>query len=122
MFEISLANVINNASWSLSDVIMATPVTLAHVLQRRDKFAPYDMNPRIVVLDDCDQAAFEENDTTRKSLLFILRKFFGQEAGDREFQDFNNKRQLIYSGSTIPDKIKDELMQQFPSLMVVQTP
>lgn len=54
MFEISLANVINNASWAMSDVIMATPVTLAHVMQRRDKFSPFDMNPRIVVLDECD--------------------------------------------------------------------
>ena len=85
MFEISLANVINNSSWSLSDIIIATPVTLAHVLQRRDKFAPFDMNPRVVVLDDCDQAVFDENDTTRKSLIFILRKFFATEAGDQEF-------------------------------------
>jgi len=54
LFEISLANVINNASWAMSDVIMATPVTLAHVMQRRDKFSPFDMNPRIVVLDECD--------------------------------------------------------------------
>ena len=53
LFEISLANMINNANWSMSDIIMATPVTLAHVLQRREKFAPYDMNPSIVVLDDC---------------------------------------------------------------------
>lgn len=77
LFEISLTNVINNANWSMSDIIMATPVTLAHVLQRREKFAPFDMNPRIVVLDECDQAYDTENETTRKSLLFILRKFFG---------------------------------------------
>jgi hypothetical protein len=32
LFEISLTNVINNANWSMSDIIMATPVTLAHVL------------------------------------------------------------------------------------------
>jgi hypothetical protein len=32
LFEISLQNVINNASWSMSDIIMATPVILAHVM------------------------------------------------------------------------------------------
>lgn len=76
LFEISLTNVINNASWSLSDIIMATPVTLAHVLQRREKFAPFDMNPKVVVLDDCDASFDAINETTHKSLLFILRKFF----------------------------------------------
>ena len=32
LFNISLANVANNASWDLSDVLMSTPVTLAHIL------------------------------------------------------------------------------------------
>jgi hypothetical protein len=54
LFEISLANVINNSNWTTSDVIMATPVSLAHVLQRRDKFSPFDMNPKVIVLDECD--------------------------------------------------------------------
>ena len=33
LFNISLANVINNASWKLSDVIFATPVVLSHILE-----------------------------------------------------------------------------------------
>jgi hypothetical protein len=45
LFDISIANVINNSSWKLSDVLLATPVTLAHVLQKREKFEPYDINP-----------------------------------------------------------------------------
>jgi hypothetical protein len=32
LFDISIANVINNASWKLSDVLLATPITLTHVL------------------------------------------------------------------------------------------
>jgi hypothetical protein len=32
LFDISIANVINNASWSLSDVLLTTPITLTHVL------------------------------------------------------------------------------------------
>jgi hypothetical protein len=54
LFEISLANVINNASWSISDVLMSTPVTLAHVLQRKEKYAPFDINPRVIVLDELE--------------------------------------------------------------------
>lgn len=119
LFEISLTNVINNASWSMSDVIMATPVTLAHVLQRRDKFSPFDMNPRVVVLDECDQAYESENDTTKKSLLFILRKFFGQDSGDAEYSAFNRKRQLIFTGAHISDRVKAELTSQFPTLEIV---
>ena len=85
MFEISLANVINNANWNTTDIIMATPVTLAHVLQRRDKFAPFDMNPQVIVLDECDQSFENESDTTKKSLMFILRKFLGKDSKDKEF-------------------------------------
>jgi hypothetical protein len=33
LFNISLANVINNASWKLSDVIFSTPVVLSHILE-----------------------------------------------------------------------------------------
>lgn len=33
IFEISMANVVNNATWGLSDVLIATPMTLAHVLK-----------------------------------------------------------------------------------------
>lgn len=33
IFDISMANVCNNASWALSDVLVATPMTLAHVLK-----------------------------------------------------------------------------------------
>lgn len=33
LFNISLANVINNASWKLSDVLFSTPVVLSHILE-----------------------------------------------------------------------------------------
>jgi len=35
IFDISMANVINNASWSLTDVLISTPMTLSHVLKAR---------------------------------------------------------------------------------------
>jgi hypothetical protein len=30
--DISLKNVINNASWKLTDVLLATPVVMSHIL------------------------------------------------------------------------------------------
>ena len=35
LFNFSLTNVRNNASWDLSDVIMSPPNTLSHVLKKR---------------------------------------------------------------------------------------
>ena len=73
LFDISIANVINNASWKLSDVLLATPITLTHVLQKREKYEPFDINPQIVIIDECDLLLQDE--TLRKSLLWLLRKF-----------------------------------------------
>jgi hypothetical protein len=49
-----MANVFNNASWALSDVLVATPMTLSHVLKTKQGYAPYDINPKIVVIDEID--------------------------------------------------------------------
>ena len=54
LFDISIANVINNASWNISDVLFGTPVTLAHILQKRERYAPFDINPQTVVIDEVD--------------------------------------------------------------------
>lgn len=35
MFNISLTNLENNASWDLCDVIMSTPTTLSHTINKR---------------------------------------------------------------------------------------
>ena len=33
LFNISLSNVINNASWTISDAIFSTPVVMSHILE-----------------------------------------------------------------------------------------
>ena len=35
LFNISLTNVINNASWQLSDVLFSTPVVMSHILESK---------------------------------------------------------------------------------------
>jgi hypothetical protein len=49
-----MANVFNNASWSLSDVLIGTPYTMSLVAKTRQGYQPYDINPRIIVLDEVD--------------------------------------------------------------------
>lgn len=68
-----MANVINNASWTLSDMLIASPMTLSHVLKARQHFAPYDINPQIVVLDEVDLLL--EAEEVDKKVIEILKKF-----------------------------------------------
>ena len=79
LFNISLANVANNSSWDNSDVLFSTPVTLAHILQKRDEYAPFNINPRTVVIDECETCYEDPEDKNLKHLTWILRKFFGKK-------------------------------------------
>lgn len=35
IFDMSMSNVTNNASWSFSDVLISAPVTMTHILKTR---------------------------------------------------------------------------------------
>jgi hypothetical protein len=72
-FDISLKNVINNASWRLTDVLLATPVVLTHILDAKDRYDPYDMNPATIVIDEFDELL--QNPAYGSHLLKVLRKF-----------------------------------------------
>lgn len=54
-FNISLANVINNASWELTDILLLTPVVLSHILDQKQKYAPFDINPKTIIIDEFDE-------------------------------------------------------------------
>ena len=69
IFDMSMANVINNASWRLSDVIVANPITLGHILKSRQSSAPFEINPSVVVIDECDQLF--EGDLEKKTFEVI---------------------------------------------------
>ena len=108
LFNISLANVANNSSWDNSDVLFSTPVTLAHILQKRDEYAPFNINPRTVVIDECETCYEDPEDKNLKHLTWILRKFFGKnkvEAGSEEFIKYNERRQFIFVGSTMHEQL-----------------
>ena len=76
MFDISLTNLQNNASWDLCDMILSTPTTLSHTLTKRAEYAPYNINPAIVVLDECDTFFEDPDDRLLKPLTNILKTFF----------------------------------------------
>jgi hypothetical protein len=50
-----LKNVINNASWKLTDILLATPVIMTHILDSKEKYDPYDINPAVIVVDEFDE-------------------------------------------------------------------
>lgn len=72
-FDISLKNVINNASWKLTDILLATPVVMSHILESKDKYDPYDINPAVIVVDEFDELL--QNPQQGNHMLKILRKF-----------------------------------------------
>lgn len=73
LFNISLTNVINNASWQLSDVLFSTPVVMSHILESKQKYSPFDINPRTIVIDEFDELL--NNPSLSGHLLKILKKF-----------------------------------------------
>lgn len=56
-----MANVINNASWKLTDIMVSTPLMMSHILSTKDKFDPYDINPHTIVIDEFDELLSNEN-------------------------------------------------------------
>jgi superfamily II DNA/RNA helicase len=76
MFEISMSNLTNNASWQHCDVIVSTPLVTATTLKRRNAFAPHSVNPKQIVIDECDilLGSLDIN----KKVVDILRKFGGK--------------------------------------------
>lgn len=73
LFNISLANVINNASWQLSDIIFSTPAIMSHILESKKKYSPFDINPKTIVIDEFDELL--HNPQFSGHLLNILKKF-----------------------------------------------
>lgn len=69
---------INNASWKLTDVLLATPVVMSHILDSKDKFDPYDINPAVIVVDEFDELL--QNTAVATHMLKVLRKFASFQA------------------------------------------
>lgn len=52
--DISFLNVVNNASWHQTDILLSTPTVLNYILQKTQKYNPYYVNPSVLVFDEID--------------------------------------------------------------------
>ena len=78
LFNISLANVINNASWNITDVLFSTPVVMSHIIDSKQKYNPWDLNPRTIIIDEFDELL--NNPQLSGHLMKILKKFASTDA------------------------------------------
>eukprot|EP00347_Sterkiella_histriomuscorum_P023516 403334343 len=125
-FDIQLKNVINNASWSITDILLATPVVMSHILDNKEKFDPYDINPAVIVIDEFDELL--SNQSINPQLVKILRKFATFDGNkDSQMADLNRRRQFIFTGATIPRTIMNghdtlnTLYDWFPNIKHIKT-
>ena len=123
MFNISLINIQNNAAWDLSDIILSTPTTLSHTLSKRAEYAPFDINPAVIVFDECESFYEGADDKRLKPLTTILKTFFTQDPtkASREFIECNKRRQFIFSSSSIQNSVLNSFKKMFPEIVDVES-
>ena len=92
---VSVKNIVNNAKWEMNDILLTTPMILKFLIDEFDSYAPYDINPSIIALDEFDLLL--NNPGMEEAMIQIIRKFGGRS--DRDFSRFNMRRQFILSGS-----------------------
>ena len=116
MFNISLSNIQNNAAWDLSDIICSTPTTLWHTFSKRQEYAPFNMNPAVIVFDECD-TLYEEGKT--QYVTNILKTFFTRDPqrASEAFIECNKRRQFIFAGSSMNNEVIDTFKKIFPGII-----
>lgn len=99
--QVSVQNLVNNASWDLNDIVLTTPAVMKFIIDEQSKYDPYSVNPSIIAMDEFDLLL--SNPGMAKQMLQIVRKFAG--SSDQRFADANQKRQFILTGATITKQI-----------------
>lgn len=64
---------INNASYDLTDIMYLTPVVMQYIIEDYEKFSPYAINPKTIVIDEFDELI--RNPATSLHLFQILDYF-----------------------------------------------
>lgn len=73
LFNISLYNVINNASWKISDILFSTPIVMSHILDSKGKYNPLDINPKTIIIDEFDELL--QSNQLQAHIVKLLKKF-----------------------------------------------
>jgi len=121
--DISFQNVVNTVSWGEIDILVTTPGQLEDIMAVKDKKDPYNLNPKIVVVDEYDILLGEE--TLGKSTRSILRRFAGVYKSI--FADVNRQRQFILCGSSSVRRsnssitVEEELRDTFQDFEILQS-
>lgn len=79
MFKLSLANVINNSSSTLSDIFYSTPIVMNHILDHKRVFSPFDINPKTIIIDEFDEMM---NNSRMNLYLHKILSYFGYFGSD----------------------------------------
>ena len=81
------------------------------MINKRAEYTPYDINPAVVVFDECETLYENPEDMRIKPLNSILRKFFSQDTSkaSKDFVECNKHRQFIFCGSSM----QPELVEKF---------
>ncbi|CAI2367187.1 unnamed protein product [Moneuplotes crassus] len=109
MDSVSVKNIVNNSNWKLNDIMLATPMVFKFLVDDTMKYDPYNINPQTIVMDEFD--LLFTNPGMSDAMLQILRKFGGER--DKLFKEFNNNRQFLLSGSTLPEYIQGTKSEEF---------
>ena len=88
MFDISMTNVINNASWRHTDVLVTSPFILKYLLDK-SKFNQHDLLPETVVFEDLGDCFKDEK--LSNACMDLLKKFDGKTQWKKELKDLLQK-------------------------------
>lgn len=55
LWRIEIQNMVNNATWTLTDLLIASPLIMSHILDKKNGFSPLDINPKVVIIDEFDK-------------------------------------------------------------------
>ena len=70
LFNISLSNVINGTTWEKTDILYLTPIVLSHILENKNKYHPFDINPKTIIIDEFDELLY--NPQLSSHLVLII--------------------------------------------------
>ena len=99
----------NNASWKLTDIHYTTPLLCATFLTTKAKYLPFDMNPKIVIIDEFDDIINRpEMSVHLFKVLDYLGNVSGEEKKGRFSMEVNKHRQFIFCGSTMPKEFYNQ--------------
>lgn len=74
MQSLAFENVAKNVNWSLVDIFLSTPLLLEQILKFKDKYNPFEIDPKIIVFDESDLLLGDS--TLQRGISFNYRYYY----------------------------------------------